>query len=212
MLSKTYIDYRYAKIDDIKENFTLSNLERDDKNINNENINIRTKSFILAPYNSMKNYFQNDDDDDDEDEDEDDFNDISLKLENGIILFANKVREFNINYELNNNDELDNGMLINSKTETISTNRNNTISNNNNNGYYYEDEKNVTNFKNNLQMKYSFNNNNNQVKNDKKKSENILNKIECLGYDKNYVKDCLKNNKICHATAIYYLMMNYENF
>ena len=210
MLSKTYIDYRYAKIDDIKENFTLSNLERDDKNINNENINIRTKSFILAPYNSMKNYFQNDDDDDDEDED--DFNDISLKLENGIILFANKVREFNINYELNNNDELDNGMLINSKTETISTNRNNTISNNNNNGYYYEDEKNVTNFKNNLQMKYSFNNNNNQVKNDKKKSENILNKIEYLGYDKNYVKDCLKNNKICHATAIYYLMMNYENF
>jgi len=220
MLSKTYIDYRYAKIDDIKENFTLSNLEKDDKNTNNVNVNIRTKSFILAPYNSMKNYFQNDDDDDNDEED--DFNDISLKLENGIILFANKVREFNINYELNNNDELDNGMLINSKTETISTNRNNTISNNNinisnnnninnnNNGYYYEDEKNVGTFNKNLQLKYSFSGN--QNKNDKKKRENILNKIEYLGYDKNYVKECLKNNKICHATAIYYLMMNYENF
>ncbi len=46
----------------------------------------------------------------------------------------------------------------------------------------------------------------------KDKVQNILNKIQNLGYDINYIKDCLKNNKICHCTAVYYLMMNYENF
>ena len=54
--------------------------------------------------------------------------------------------------------------------------------------------------------------NSNLNQNEQLKSENILNKIENLGYDRNYVKDCLKNNKICHATVIYYLMMNYDRF
>ena len=51
---------------------------------------------------------------------------------------------------------------------------------------------------------------NNEIEKDK--MENILNKIQILGYDINYVKNCLKDNIICHATAVYYLMMNYENF
>ena len=197
LLSKTFIDYRFAKIEDIKENFTISNLERDDKNIsNNINENCRTKSYILAPYNSMKNFFQNDDESED-----DDFSDMELTLENGIINFGNKVREFNMNYELNNNGELDNGMLINTKTETISTSiKNNTI--NNQNGFFIDEV--ISN--KNLQSDYLKN------ENEKDKMENIFNKIQNLGYDINYVKECLKNNKICHATAVYYLMMNYENF
>ena len=207
LLSKTYIDYRFAKIEDIKENFTISNLERDDKNIsNNINENCRTKSYILAPYNSMKNFFQNDDDD--EDDDDDDFSDMELRLENGIICFANKVREFNMNYELNNNGELDNGMLINTKTETISTSvRNNTLLNNKE--YFIDDEFINLETKNlNNNIKESFKKDNDT----REKSNNILNKIQNLGYDINYIKDCLKNNKICHCTAVYYLMMNYENF
>ncbi len=44
-----------------------------------------------------------------------------------------------MNYELNNNGELDNGMLINTKTETISSSvRNNTSMNNK--GYFMEEE------------------------------------------------------------------------
>ena len=204
MLSKTYIDYRYAKIEDLKENFTLSNLEREDKNSNNKNLNVRTKSLILAPYNSMKNYYENEEEEEDE---SDDFNNLSLNLENGIILFANKVREFNINYELNNNDELDNGMLINTKTESYSTSlRNNTLTNNNK--ICFEEENNNS-LKNGVKEKEE---NSNLNQNEQLKSENILNKIENLGYDRNYVKDCLKNNKICHATVIYYLMMNYDRF
>ena len=208
VLSKTYIDYRYANNDDIKENFTLSNLERDDKNVLiDNNANCRTKSFILAPYNSINNFFINEEFEDDED-DYDDFSNIEIKLENGIIVFANKVKEFNMNYELNNNGELDNGMLINTKTETISTSvRNNTLLNNKE--YFIDDEFINLETKNlNNNIKESFKKDNDT----REKSNNILNKIQNLGYDINYVKDCIKNNKICHCTVVYYLMMNYENF
>jgi serine/threonine protein kinase len=208
LLSKTYIDYRFAKIEDIKENFTLSNLERDDKNVLiDNNANCRTKSFILAPYNSINNFFISEEFEE-EDDDNDDFSNIEIKLENGIIVFANKVKEFNMNYELNNNGELDNGMLINTKTETISTSvRNNTLLNNKE--YFIDDEFINLETKNlNNNIKESFKKDNDT----REKSNNILNKIQNLGYDINYVKDCIKNNKICHCTVVYYLMMNYENF
>ena len=48
----------------------------------------------------------------------DNFN-LELKVKNGIIKFHGKVKEFNMNYELNNNEEIDNGMLINSKDELV---------------------------------------------------------------------------------------------
>ena len=71
------------------------------------------------------------------------------------------------------------------------------------------EEENNNSLKNDVKEKEE---NSNLIQNEKLKSENILNKIENLGYDRNYVKDCLKNNKICHATVIYYLMMNYDRF
>ena len=39
----------------------------------------------------------------------------------------------------------------------------------------------------------------------------IFDKIEVLGYDKKYVQKCLENNILCHATSIYFLLMNYDN-
>jgi len=44
----------------------------------------------------------------------------------------------------------------------------------------------------------------------KNNNKEILNKLEELGYDKNYVNDCIKNNILCHASTAYYLMMNYD--
>ena len=55
MLSKTFIDYRKANYEDLKENFTLSNLENNtgkNKHDSKEE-NITNKSSILAPYNSI---------------------------------------------------------------------------------------------------------------------------------------------------------------
>ena len=39
---------------------------------------------------------------------------------------------------------------------------------------------------------------------------NILNQIESLGYDKQYVQECIKNNILCHASTVYFLMLNYD--
>ena len=43
------------------------------------------------------------------------------------------------------------------------------------------------------------------------KKQKILNKIEELGYDKNYILDKINKNELNHATTVYFLMMNYEN-
>ena len=38
----------------------------------------------------------------------------------------------------------------------------------------------------------------------------ILNQLEILGYNKNYVKECVKNNILNHASTAYFLMLNYD--
>ena len=203
MLNKTYIDYRFAKLEDIKENFTVSNLNNDELNTNlQNNPNCTTKSYILAPFSTIKNFFPNDNSDEEIDEPDK----IDIKLENNIILFANKIKEYNMNYELNNNGELDNGMIINSKTESnsITSVINNSINFNEKSGIYCDDDEIDNNKSKNVDL--------NQIKiEEDDKKEKILNKIEEFGYDKNYVIEKLNQNNICHVTAIYYLMMYYEN-
>lgn len=93
MLSKTFIDYRKANYEDLKENFTLSNLifNNDKNKQNNNEENITNKSSILAPYNSIIT---------ESDESQrmtikikdsfDDFNNSKIKLENELITFNKK--------------------------------------------------------------------------------------------------------------------------
>ena len=56
-----------------------------------------------------------------------------------------------------------------------------------------------------------FNENEEQEDEQDKKVENILEEIEKIGYDKNYVLNCVNNNILCHASAVFYLMLNYKN-
>ncbi len=224
MLSRTYIDYRKANIEELQENFTISNLKRD-KDINNNDKNVTTKSFILTPYNSL---ICGEDDSFDEvekymDSEFDDFNNANINLENELLSFSNKVKEFNMLYELNNNNEVDNGMLINTKINTVSSwSVTNGIINNhsvvktesvfcieeaaNKDDYDYDECENGC--KKKVLIK------NKQVKNkensDETDNNKIFDKIEALGYDKKYVKECLDNNSLCHATSIYFLLKNYD--
>ena len=221
MLSKTYIDYRKANMDDLQENFTISNLKRD--KIKNTDKNITTKSFILTPYNSLIC-----DEDSNEEEIEkynesefDDMNNENINLENEIISFNNKVKEYNMLYELNNNNEVDNGMLINTKiNSSVATfSITNDIMNNNSvvkteSVFCVEEEGNKDEdggYHKKVLIK------NNHIKNQdkdtsKEKNINIIfDKIEVLGYNKKYVQKCLENNILCHATSIYFLLMNYDN-
>ena len=137
----------------------------------------------------------------------DNFN-LELEIKNGIIKFHGKVKESNMNYELNNNEEIDNGMLINSKDELVLEETNN--ENNDN--------------KNNEQLENYIKINKKKDTNKDKKSHrpnspykqppinNYFVKMVCeLGYDEDYVVKSLENNELNHATTIYYLFSNYEN-
>ena len=225
MLSKTYVDYRKDKNDNLKENFTLSNLFNDDEKIKNnkKEKNDETKSSILAPFNSVNN--------DDEDEDfffdeliMDDFSNKNIHLENGIVAISNKVKDFNMFYEMNNNCEVDNGIIINSKTNTITSASNNTINSLSDSftekyDYLWESKN-----EKNLKKKKAKNNTNvkgtkfrkiiNEYKNNKnednKDIDNILNQMESFGYSKKYVKECIDNHALCHASTAYFLMLNYD--
>ena len=214
MLSKTFIDYRKANYEDLKENFTLSNLifNSDKNKQNSKEENITNKSSILAPYNSIitesddsqrmsikiKDSF-------------DDFNNSKIKLENELITFNKKIKEYNRLYELNNNGEVDNGVLINSKTQSSinMTDRSDRSKNNifnlnisNNNSFIIKD----------LNDSKNINKKNSDDELDKTvKINNILEQMKIMGYNKDYVLDCVKRNELCHASAVYYLMMNYEN-
>ena len=97
LLSKSNVDYKNANKDELNENFTLRNL---DTQKDTENQNINTKSLILAPFNSSIKR-------------EDDFLVKELEIENEVIRYRGKAKEANRNYELNNNGEIDNGILIN---------------------------------------------------------------------------------------------------
>ena len=205
VLSKTYVDYRKDENENLKESFTISNLfidNEDNLKKNNSEKNAETKSSILAPFNSVDK--SNDEDDlSNEELIMDDFNNKKIRIENDIIKVGNKVKEFDMLYELNNNCEVDNGIIINSQTDTISSKSSNSsiyINKNikDNNGFFF-DENSITKEKKEINC---IKNNNN---------ERILNQIELLGYDKKYVKDCVKNNILCHASAAYFLMLNYDN-
>ena len=214
MLSKTYIDYRKTNIEELQENFTISNLKRE-KDIKTLK-NITSKSFILTPYNSIIEEEENSVEDNDilNNYNLEDINNSEINLENDLISFDNKVKEFNMLYELNNNKEVDNGMLINSK---INTNTNSLIVNDLNENSQvktesvicFEEEGNILDDKK-IVIENNTNINNKEL-NEQKKEEKILEKIEKMGYDKKYVKECLENNVLCQASAAYFLLMNYDN-
>ena len=230
MLSKTFIDYRKANYEDLKENFTLSNLESNtDKNKqNSKEENITNKSSILAPYNSIIT-------ESDENSQRifiktidsfDDFNNSKIKLENELITFSKKIKEFNRLYELNNNGEVDNGVLINSKTQSSinmtdrsSTNKSksdvlNLNISNSNSFMFNENKENIESKKSKVNKGKNMNTNKKSMDEETERNikiNNILEQIKVMGYNKSYVLDCVKRNELCHASAVYYLMMNYEN-
>ena len=205
MLSKTFIDYRYSKDEDLLENFTMSNLKNDinknnkDKNIDN---NIESKSSIFTPYNSVINetsiLYNNISNKDSIIDDE---KNTEIKVDNDYLIYSNKAKELNMIYELNNNEEIDNGVIINSKTNSTSSNR---LNNSKENNYF---ENGITkNLGNKLIIK------NNNIGNNKEKIHYILESIETMGYDKQYAFKIIKNNELSQVYAIYFLLDNYDKF
>ena len=183
-------------MEDLIENFTLSNLFNDKKNTDIEKNNCETKSSLLAPFNSLNiNYFISDMDIDIQNikfnDEFDDSNNKNILVEKNLIQYSIKAKEFNFQYELNNNKEVDNGVLINSKSFACSSSSSfsnaNTNRNEIENGY--------------KGLEYI----------SKDKIEEILNQIESMGYDRDYVLRSVKKNLLNHASTIFFLLIQYEN-
>ena len=199
MLEKNFIDYRIKGNEDLKESFSISNLKSSGKNKDLNNMkNEKTKSTILAPYNTLienESFRINENGETEFDNGEkfSDFNNKNIKMENDIINIGHNVKQAFINFEFNNNGELDNGMIIQSKSKS------NTFIN-----LSYEDSSSDEN--------NNENNEDNLLEQNEEKMNKILSIIEKFGYDKKYVKKCLDNNILCYATTVYYLLVNYGNF
>ena len=96
LLNKYNIDYLNNTKDDLIEIFSdknLDTLEDDKKQIGN------TKSIILAPYNSFAN-------------NNDSLCNKFILIENNICKFRGKAQHANLKYELNNNNDFDNGVIM----------------------------------------------------------------------------------------------------
>ena len=204
LLAKSNVDYRnIAFKEDMIENFDIRNLDTIEENINK---NINTKSLILAPFNTSVT-------DDEENEfyssDENDINIYSkmidvnnpdLKILNGVIKYNAKVKDLNRNYELNNNQEIDNGVVI---TPNDSDDKEKKIEYNAFNMSYNNK------FKSRHISPPNELNENNEEQNKNEINDKALDMLQKLGYKKSYVKKCLNTNEFNYATTSYNLIVKY---
>ena len=213
LMSKFDVDYLNSDKSELIENFTIKNLE-DNKNNNKYNIG-NTKSLIFAPYNS---YIENN-----ESEEEDSKNENSirnkksfeeekvykeLKVLNDICKFGWRVQQANIQYELSNNGDFDNGLIKTQKEEDFKK-ENEKIEKFIENKGQYEERWVISPREKNDNKDFEDEDDMIRINDD------ILDKIEKeVGYDKNYIKNCIQTNKINYATATYYLLAreNLYNF
>jgi len=174
-----------------------------------DNQNVGTKSYILAPFNSsLKN--------------NDKFLDNSIIIENDVIKIIGKAKEANRLYELNNNGEIDNGILINHPEEVkennnIISNRESPLLSPMSNSINKENifkpasppnepahpKSNIPSPKEGHKKKES-SNNNLAIYID----ENIVKIVEEIGFKKEFILSSLKNNELNYAVAAYYLFLN----
>ena len=214
LLAKSNVDYRnIAFKEDMIENFDIRNLDTFEENINK---NIHTKSIILAPFNTS---ISESDIDDKEYETENnyiiinksknkkkkkvtlDMNNPDLKILNGAIKFVAKVKDINRNYELNNNQEIDNGVVITpNDSEDKDKDKKNELPKYLNAGYNTKYQSRHISPPNELNEE---NNTGDEI------NENALEMLQNLGYKKSFTKKCLIKNEFNYATTSYQLIVKY---
>ena len=220
LLAKSNVDYRnIANKEDMIENFDLNNLDTADENFNK---NILTKSFILAPFNTsiseeesnniarnkniplkLNNMIYNKSLKK-KSKDITDFNNPDLKILNGIIKYVAKVKDLNRNYELNNNQEIDNGVVIiaNDSDEKNKKEKN------------YISPDNISYNSKMISRLVSPPNENEEINSNINKEKDEINEkaleiLKNLGYNKSFVKESLIKNNFNYATASYRLIVKY---
>jgi hypothetical protein len=207
LLSKSNIDFRHAIKEDLIENFTLKNL---DSLRDTDNQNVNTKSFILAPFNSSLKMSES-------------FLSKEIQIENEVIKMVGKAKDANRNYELNNNGEIDNGILINQpepkeKEKEILSNRDSPLLSPMSNSRE-KISKPVSPQNEPADRRFSNMPSPKENKNFKEEKQNliignlcinsdeaIVNIVEEIGYKRDYVIKSIINNDMNYAVAAYYVL------
>jgi serine/threonine protein kinase len=178
LLEKYNVCYFKDDTEDLIENFEQENLNTIETGEKNGN----TKSIILAPYNTFVTIYN----------EPNDYINNEIKIENNICKYKGDAQVSNIKYEMSNNDKFDNGVIKTIQACSISS---------------------LSSFSQNLKTEEIKSSNNLSSDNINKNIENnfcedIIQEIEDkVGYDKNYLIQCLKNDEVNYATATYYLML-----
>ena len=193
LLSKYDVNYLSSNKEELIENFTLKNLEpiNDENKLKNKG---NTKSIIFSPFNSYI-------DDNNKNKSETEIQELyeELKIENNICKYALAAQQYNIKYELSNNNEFDNGIIKTQKEEDIEK-HNREIKKD-----YEEQIIEKINGLNSSKLRST--NNSFEINDNVIIDESIIKNIENnLGYDSDYIIKCIKKNKINYATATYYLL------
>ena len=195
LMSKFDVNYLSSDKSELIENFTIKNLEEENNNINK---NGNTKSLIYAPYNT---YIENNNNDENIDNILSSFEEVQIYKEiqimNDICKFGWRAQQENIQYELSNNGDFDNGLIKTQKEEDFKK-KNEKIEKLYINKNKFE-KRGPNTSRDNLDIEEEMESIN--------LNSEILDKIEQeLGYDKKYVIGCIRKRKVNYATGTYYLL------
>ena len=180
LLAKSNVDYKNIdNKDNVIENFDISNIDTKEKLSQNQ-----SKSIILAPFNSSMSDISKSHNSLDIFRDE-------LVVMNNAIKFAYDVKEINRNYELNNNEDIDNGLVI---------------SPHDSHDKKLKEDKKFSDKKVNNVVSII----NNEIKSEKEDkiiiNEKVINEVALLGYDKSFIKNSLLKRQFNYATTCYHLI------
>ena len=205
LMSKFNVNYLNSDKSELIENFTVKNLEEEESKNSSKNGN--TKSIIFAPYNSYIEITNSQDNNENKIninfEEEEIYKEI--KVMNDICKYGWRAQQANIQYELSNNGDFDNGLIKTQKEEDFKK----------------ENEKIEKLYKNKIKkdkrnefwIQSKDNNSSEDDWDNIKIDQEILDKIEKeVGYDKNYIIDCIKRNKVNYATSTYYLISREKEY
>ena len=199
LLSKFNVDYLSSDKSELIENFSLKNLETNKFSQDKGN----TKSLIFAPYNSYIEEYDEENKDKRKEKKEPFEEEIiykELEIRNDICKYANLVRQANLQYELSNNQDFDNGFIKTQKEEEFK---------NENEKIEKIDEENILSARLSGLNSPKVRSANDSFEESEKLqiNKNLLKEIENnVGYDRKYIINCLKKNIINYATATYFLM------